>query len=736
MSASTATVNVGTTIQAVPSNLLGVNAAPWDFNTTTSTTLSLSQAAGIDSVRLGGGSYVDQTWHFNVQSGSYQQIGQQAEYVANLGATAIIDVNYGSGSPEEAVALWAYLNGNPNDTTTIGSLFGNNAGDSLQWITSGTNKNTWQPQSWGTTTIGSWATLRANTGSNYLNLGHAAFNFTNWEIGNEVYGSWETDNHGKTGDTLPMPTGDTRKAHDPATLISFAKQFQTAINSALTDGFESGASPILIGYDSQAVDSSFSNWITGTLQQASLQGFTVGYVADHWYTNDSSSFESDSGLLAVSNSAAGASVPGLSAYTNTSNPYNWQTRADDYDALFHQYLPGQNIKLIADEVNSISSNPGEQSTSLVNGLFVADALGSVLNTTGIDGLGGYVGVNLWDLHNGPLSNYTSSSLYGWRTIGDYGILGSTSGGQPVDATNEPYPDYFAIQLASKFILPGGTVVSATEDSTADEVKVDTYAVLEANGDLELLVINKTSPGTTPPNNTTNIPTLNWNFDITGYNPGTQATIWQYGVAQDSAQDSNATYNSTTLMTSPISLSISNGDFSYALPDYSMSVFILTPGPTVTQAAAANPSPVTGTTTTLSALGSENGSGAGLSYTWSATSVPNGVATPTYSVNGTNAASTTTATFFGAGSYTFLVTITDASNNSVTSSVNVTVQQTPTGVIVTPSSATVATGGTKQFSANATDQFGNAISSPTFGWSITGTGNGNSISTTGLATLGS
>ena len=77
--------------------------------------------------------------------------------------------------------------------------------------------------------------------------------------------------------------------------------------------------------------------------------------------------------------------------------------------------------------------------------------------------------------------------------GDYGILGNNDGARaPIDGTNEPYPDYFALQLASKIMQNGGTVVSATEDN---ETNVDTYAVLEANGDLELLVVNKTSPGT-------------------------------------------------------------------------------------------------------------------------------------------------------------------------------------------------------------------------------------------------
>ncbi|MGD0462116.1 MAG: fibronectin type III domain-containing protein [Tepidisphaeraceae bacterium] len=160
----------------------------------------------------------------------------------------------------------------------------------------------------------------------------------------------------------------------------------------------------------------------------------------------------------------------------------------------------------------------------------------------------------------------------------------------------------------------------------------------------------------------------------------------------------------------------------------------TTGPSIATPAAANPNPVTGTSTALSALGSENGSSSGLNYTWSAT----GPASVSYSgnTNGTNAAKNITANFTKAGSYNFTVTITDSGGAFTTSSVAVTVQQTPTGVIVTPSSATVATGGTKQFSATATDQFGNAISSPTFNWSITGTGNGNSINAAGLATLGS
>ena len=81
--------------------------------------------------------------------------------------------------------------------------------------------------------------------------------------------------------------------------------------------------------------------------------------------------------------------------------------------------------------------------------------------------------------------------------------------------NVQYPDYFALQLASKFIQAGGTVVSATEDN---ETSVDTYAILEPNGHLALLVINKAkSTLGTPPSNLP-APTLTEQFTINGFTP--------------------------------------------------------------------------------------------------------------------------------------------------------------------------------------------------------------------------
>ena len=154
-------------------------------------------------------------------------------------------------------------------------------------------------------------------------------------------------------------------------------------------------------------------------------------------------------------------------------------------------------------------------------------------------------------------------------------------------------------------------------------------------------------------------------------------------------------------------------------------------PTVARAASASPSPVTGTITALSALGADNGGEANLTYTWAATGTP--PAAVTFSANGTNGAKSTTATFTKAGGYSFQVTIRDQAGLTVTSSVNVTVNQTLTSITVSPASAGVNTGATQQFTASGKDQFGTALSiPPSFSWTVSG---GGAINSSGLFTAG-
>ena len=157
-------------------------------------------------------------------------------------------------------------------------------------------------------------------------------------------------------------------------------------------------------------------------------------------------------------------------------------------------------------------------------------------------------------------------------------------------------------------------------------------------------------------------------------------------------------------------------------------------PTVATAAAAIPNPITGTTASLSVLGSDLAGESTLTYTWTATTLPSGAPAPTFAVNGTNAARNDGVTFQRAGNYTFTVTITNSVGLSITNSVNVTVNQAITSLMVLPVTASLIEGATESFSATAFDQFGQALASqPAFAWSVDSGGVGGTISAAGLYT---
>jgi hypothetical protein len=148
-------------------------------------------------------------------------------------------------------------------------------------------------------------------------------------------------------------------------------------------------------------------------------------------------------------------------------------------------------------------------------------------------------------------------------------------------------------------------------------------------------------------------------------------------------------------------------------------------PTVAAAAAASANPVTGASTALSVLGSDDAGPSTLSYTWAIAGTP--PAAVSFSANGSNAAQNTTASFTQAGTYSFIVTMTNVAGLTATSSVNVTVNQTPTSVSV--QSGLLASDGTITLAATASDQFGNALASqPQFTWTLVG---GGGLSTGGI-----
>jgi hypothetical protein len=153
-------------------------------------------------------------------------------------------------------------------------------------------------------------------------------------------------------------------------------------------------------------------------------------------------------------------------------------------------------------------------------------------------------------------------------------------------------------------------------------------------------------------------------------------------------------------------------------------------PVITTPASATPTPVTGTTTAVSVRATDDGGEPALTYTWSQQAGPAGV---TFSVNGTNAAKDSVATFTQAGDYLLSVAVTDAQAHTTTNSVSVLVSATPTTIDVQPSIASLQVSASLQFAATVTDQFGDSLArQPTLAWALAG---GGTVNASGLVTAG-
>lgn len=165
--------------------------------------------------------------------------------------------------------------------------------------------------------------------------------------------------------------------------------------------------------------------------------------------------------------------------------------------------------------------------------------------------------------------------------------------------------------------------------------------------------------------------------------------------------------------------------------FTISVTGGTTAPRIATAPSASPENVAGATTRVSVLGADDGPESALTYTWSVSSGPG---TATFSPNGTNAAKQSTATFSRAGSYVLQVQAKDAQGQAAASTVSVTVAPTFSGIAITPAAGQVLPKGTRQFSAQAVDQFGGTLASPSdFTWQAT---SGGAMSPSGLFTAGS
>jgi alpha-L-arabinofuranosidase len=183
-----------------------------------------------------------------------------------------------------------------------------------------------------------------------------------WEIGNEMYGDgwdgngWETDQH----------------THSPAAYGSNAVSYIQAMK-AVDPSIKTG---VTLTIPTSGTDAA---WNPGVLSKACS---SIDFVIVHWYPEAPGS-ESDASLLGD---------PSLIANIVS------QTRSQ-----INQYCGSHAsaVQIMITESNSVYGNPGKQSVSIVNALFLADDYMDWLQD-------GVTNVDWWDLHNGAYpGNYSS-----------------------------------------------------------------------------------------------------------------------------------------------------------------------------------------------------------------------------------------------------------------------------------------------------------------------------------------
>jgi hypothetical protein len=412
--------------------------------------------------------------------------------------------------------------------TRITRFPGGSLSNNYHWQTNTTDNNTWQwatsfdafasvaravnAQAFVTVNYGTGTAQEAADWVRYSNI-TKGYGFKYWEIGNENYGSWETDSHSRKHDpfTYAMAARDyiaAMKAVDPT--IKIGVVVTTGENSYANFTDHPALNP--------RTGQTHNGWTPVLLATLRSLGVTPDFIIHHRYEQNPGQ-EDDATLL-------------QSART-------WPNDAADLRQQLNDYLGDQaaSVELVCTENNSVSSNPGKQTTSLVNGLYYADSFGQVIQTE-------FSAFTWWIFRNGKSTGYNNSDLlYGWRQYGDYGM---------VSGENEPYPAYYVSKLVSNFAAGGDQVISATSDYNLLSV----YAVKSGSDALSMLVINKSSAST-----------LNASIKLSGFSPPANAIVYSYGIAQDEAAHTGT--GSTDISVGP--LFSTSTSFNYTFPAYSVTV---------------------------------------------------------------------------------------------------------------------------------------------------------------------
>ncbi|MGV3771814.1 MAG: alpha-L-arabinofuranosidase [Verrucomicrobiales bacterium] len=457
------TVRATNIISTIDSRMFGMNAAIWDAHFDHAETLKLLRESGVKTLRFPGGSISDQYhWALNrTLSNTWEwatSFKDFATVATNLQADVFITVNYGTGTPEEAAG----------------------------WV------------------------RHSNITNKYA--------FKHWEVGNENYGTWETD-----ANIHP---------HDPYTYAVRAAEYIRQMREAdptIKIGVVAvpGETAYQNGYTAHSATNSRTRkvvygWTPVMLVTLKQLGVKPDFLVHHHYPEDTW-MESDDLLL--------------------QSAIRWGQDAADLRQQIKDFYGngGEDIELAVTENNSNSGKQGKQSTSLVNALYLADSMAQIMKTE-------FKAFVWWDLRNSrDTEGNMDPELYGWRSYGDLGMI---------DGLNGRYPTFYALKLMQYYAQPGDSVVQADSDYRLLSI----YAAKNEKGGINLLLLNKSK--TNP---------LHAILRMDHFSPAPNARQISYGIPQDEAQRLNS--GNRDLSTN--SIIIPEGEWTLEIPPLSIHVIQLT-----------------------------------------------------------------------------------------------------------------------------------------------------------------
>ena len=279
-----------------------------------------------------------------------------------------------------------------------------------------------------------------------------------WEIGNEVYGNghygsgWETDNH---SDKSPR---------------AYAKNFVQYAKAM------------------KAVDPSIKIGVVLT---------TPGYWPDGVVGSGDSGDWNDTVMSIVKNSADFGIFHyypgGTSEADQLTKPPTLASTVTQFKADMAKYATN-NPGVFITETNSGTTPSDTQ----MQALWAADMYLTAAEN-------GVANVDWWNVRNGV--GATSTDVTGSTDYGDGGIISSGAGAEPPAGT--PFATYYGIQMVSHVAGPGDTMVR----TSSGDAKLTVHAAKRANGNLDVLLINK------DPNNSYQV-----NLSYSGYSPSAGVTV--------------------------------------------------------------------------------------------------------------------------------------------------------------------------------------------------------------------